>query len=196
MKNKGKPEKILRIVAYKTEDWRKWLEKNHLAKKKVGVIIYKKHTGKPSMSHRDAMNEAICFGWIDTTIKRLDENRFIRYFVKRGDKANWSENTLRYAKELLLAGRMAPAGIFRYKQGLQRKPHDFGLEKKPSMPVKLEKALAEKKKALKNFESFPPSIKYMFYRWILRAKREETKTRRIKIVVKRALENNKNPILS
>ena len=181
------------VVIYTVDDWRKWLEKNHLKEKKVGLISYKKHTGKPSISHKEAMHEAICFGWIDTTIKRLDEERFVRYFVRRGETANWSINTLRYAKELLAAGKMVANGILRYKEGMKKKPHDYGLAKKPDMPIELKNAL-NANGLLDNFESFPPSSKYMFYRWILRAKGNETKAKRIEIVVKKAKDKDKSLI--
>ena len=113
-------DKVPCILICDAGKWRKWLEKNHLKKNKVGIILYKKHTGKPFITQREAMDEGICFGWIDTLIKRLDDKKFIRYFVRRGDKAMWSENTLRRAKCLLKAGRMSPVGILRYKEGLRK----------------------------------------------------------------------------
>ena len=87
---------------------------------------------------------------------------------------------------------MTPAGILRYEQGLKKKPHDHGLPKRPYMPIELKKALSENKEAQKNFTTFPPSTKFMLYRWILRAKQNETKTKRIESIIKQALENNKN----
>ena len=188
------PNPIPTIVVYKIEDWRNWLIKNHLTEKKVGLISYKKHTGKPSISHREAMHEAICFGWIDTTLNKLDEERYIRYFVKRGDKANWSKNTLRYGKDLLASGRMSPHGILRYQEGLKKKPHDYGIPDKPKMPLELKNALSKSKNALNNFNLFPPSTKIMFYRWIIRAKTPETRTKRINQVFHQALNNDKNII--
>jgi uncharacterized protein YdeI (YjbR/CyaY-like superfamily) len=178
------------IVVYTVNDWRNWLEKNHLKEKKVGMISYKKHTGKGFISHRDAMEEAICFGWIDTTINRLDDNRFVRYFVKRGDKANWSKNTLSYGKKLMAEGRMSEHGVMRYKQGLMKKPHDYGIPNNPRMPGELKDSLIKDKKAMKNFEDFAPSTKKMFYRWILRAKTKETRMKRVDDVVKSALDND------
>jgi uncharacterized protein YdeI (YjbR/CyaY-like superfamily) len=173
------------------KDWRDWLEKNHLKKRKVGMISYKKHTGKGFISHRDAMEEAICFGWIDTTIKRLDEEKFVRYFVRRGEKANWSKNTLSYAKRLIVEGRMSENGLLRYKQGLKKKPHDYGIPDNPRMPKDLKKALKMNKEAMKKFESFSPSTKKMFYRWILRARGEETRMKRIERLIKGALKNKR-----
>lgn len=188
---KSKLENIPFVTVHTVNDWRNWLEKNHLTEKKVGLVSYKKHTGKPSISHAMAMDEAICFGWIDTTIKKLDEEKFVRYFVRRGDNANWSKNTLKYGKRLFAEGKMAPAGILRFKQGLKKKPHDHGLPKRPDMPNELKNALKNGGVALKNFESFPPSTKYMLYRWILRAKGTETRAKRVNEVVKRALNKDK-----
>jgi len=177
------------ITVYYAEDWRKWLIKNHLTKKKIGLILYKKHTGKPSISHRVAMEEAICFGWIDTTIKKLDEEKFVRYFVKRGDNANWSKNTLKYAKRLLKENKMFPQGILRYKQGLKKRPHDHGIPKNPEMPLELKEEL-EKNNLLEKFKSFNNSTKKMFYRGILRAKTKQTKEKRIASLIKQILEKN------
>jgi len=78
-----KKKKVKSVTAFSRKDFRKWLEKNHETENKVAVIIYKKHTGKPFPSHRELIEEAICFGWIDTTIKRIDEDKFLRNFAKR-----------------------------------------------------------------------------------------------------------------
>ena len=76
-------EKVKAFYPKNRQEWRNWLEKNHDKEKKVAVIKYKKHTGKPSISHKESMEEAICFGWIDTTLKRLDDERYGVTFVKR-----------------------------------------------------------------------------------------------------------------
>jgi len=182
---------ILHITILNVAEWRNWLEKNHLKEKKVGIILYKKHKGHPFISHREAMEEAINFGWIDTTIKRLDDNRFIRYFVRRGENANWSKNTLSYGKKLLLAGRMSPAGIERYKQGLKKKPHDFGIPDNPNIPRDLKKEFKKSELAYINFLAFPKSTRKMYFRWILRAKTKETRMKRIKSVFDNAKNNIK-----
>lgn len=176
------------IEVYEIEDWKHWLGKNHITEKKVGMISYKKHTGKSSISHRAAMEEAICFGWIDTTLKKLDEDRYVRFFVRRGDKANWSKNTLSYANRLLKEGRMSPQGILRYEQGLRKKPHDDGIPANPSMPDELRRALNKSKIALQEFEKFSPSRKKMFYRLILKAKSNETKNKRIRKIINLVLD--------
>jgi uncharacterized protein YdeI (YjbR/CyaY-like superfamily) len=180
------------ITVFVRNYFRKWLVKNHDKENKVSVVVYKKHTGKMSPSHKELMEEAICFGWIDTTIKRLDENRYIRNFSKRNKNSKWSNNTIRYGGELIKQGKMAPVGLKFYKEGLKKPTHDEGIPKNPNMPIELKRALCKNKKAKVNFEGFSPSIKKMFYRWILRGKREETRTKRIKLTVKKAKINNKD----
>ena len=169
------------------KEWRAWLKKNHKKEKKIAIIKYKKHTGKPSLSHKESMEEAICFGWIDTTIKRLDEDRYLRRFAKRSDKSRWSENTLGYAKELIKQKKMAPEGVKYYLEGLKKPTHDFGIARNPEIPNALKIELEKNKKAKENFDKFATSYKKMYLRWIERAKRKETREKRIKEVVKRAI---------
>ena len=83
------------------KEWRDWLIKNHKKEKTIFLVKYKKHTNKPSISHNEAMEEAICCGWIDTTVKKLDDERYGNHFVKRNEKSRWSKNTLSYAKKMV-----------------------------------------------------------------------------------------------
>lgn len=179
-----------RIEAGTHEAWRKWLAKHHLTETRVELLVHKKHTGKPSLSHNEAMCDAICFGWIDTTLKRIDENTFVRRFARRTDKSKWSDNTLRYAKQLLAEGKMSPEGIKRYKEGLSRPTHDHGIPKNPDMDSELKAAL-EKKKALNAFETFSPSVKRMYLRWLAQAKQAETRTKRIGKIVTNTIQKKR-----
>jgi len=172
-------------------DFRRWLARNHEKEKKVAIVLNKRHTGVPAPSHRELMEEAICFGWIDTTVKRLDEDQFIRYFTKRSSKSKWSDNTLGYAKQLIKRGKMTPVGLKFYREGLSRPTHDHGIPKNPDMPAELRGELEKNKVASANFEMFSPSAKRTFYMWILRAKREETRAKRIGAVVETAREKRK-----
>jgi len=183
---------IKTITVFKRNDFRKWLKKNHKKEKRVCVILYKRHTGKPAPTHRELIEEAICFGWIDTTIKKIDEERFLRNFSRRNKNSRWSENTLGYAKELKKKRRMSSEGLKFYKLGLEKPTHDYGIPKNPEMPSQLNRALGEDKKAMRNFDKFPPSTKRMLYRWMIRAKLPETREKRTKIIVKSAREGKKD----
>lgn len=183
---------IKTITAFSGGGFRKWLQKNYDKEKKVGVIIYKKHTGKPSPTHRELMEEAICYGWIDTTVKKLDEDRYLRNFTKRNMNSKWSENTLGYGKKLIKEGKMTPEGLKFYKLGLSKETHDYGIPKNPEMPSELEMVLSKDERLKRDFEKLAPSKRKMFYRWIIRAKLLETKNRRIEKIVGMLREGGKD----
>ena len=163
--------------------WRNWLRKNHLSKRKIAVVVYKKHTGKLSPNHKELIEEAICFGWIDTTINRLDHEKYLRYFVRRSDNGKWSKNTLGYARDLMKKGKMSPEGTKRYKEGLAKKPHDEGIPKNPRVPKYLRQEIERDSATKENFMKIPKSYKRTLLRWLLRAKLEKTKKKRTKIIV-------------
>lgn len=180
-----------RIYARNTQEWRHWLAHHHLNEKSVELLAYKKHTKKPSLTHREAMEEAICFGWIDTTLKRIDEDTYVRRFARRTNKSKWSTNTLSYGKRLLAEGKMVAEGEKRYREGLARPTHDHGIAKNPDMPEDLKHALQEHGLAWKHFEAFPPSSRRMYLRWLEHAKLPETRKKRIVSIVDRARDNQK-----
>lgn len=183
---------IQTITALTIRGFRVWLRKNHLKEHKVAVMLHKRHTGRTAPTHREMLEEAICFGWIDTTIKRIDEDTFMRNFSKRTTNSRWSDNTISYAKRLIKEKRMTEAGLHFYKLGLAKPTHDYGIPKDPPMPDELKAALAKNKKAQVSFAAFPPSSKRAIYRWILRAKLPATKHKRIARIIDNALKNKKN----
>jgi uncharacterized protein YdeI (YjbR/CyaY-like superfamily) len=170
---------IPRVTPTSTTEWRNWLQKNHCKHSMVEFVRYKAHTEKNSMTHQELMDEAICFGWIDTTSKRLDEDRYLVKFAKRTPRANWSKNTLSYAERLLKAGKMAPQGIAAYELAKTKPAMDAHIPDNPVCPPELKAALeTATKKVNAAYEALPPSAKKMYHRWILRAKQEETRKKR------------------
>ncbi|MGA7733294.1 MAG: hypothetical protein WCD37_18690 [Chloroflexia bacterium] len=93
------------------EDWRAWLQANHETGREVWLVFYKKHTGQPSLPYNDAVEEALCFGWIDSVEKRLDADRYALRFTPRKPKSNWSESNKRRVRQLVASGRMTEAGL-------------------------------------------------------------------------------------
>lgn len=162
--------------------WREWLRKNHKKESKVYLIKYKKHTGKPSLNNREAMEEAICFGWIDTTIKRIDDERYQQCFVKRNDKSRWSNNTIKYAEDLIKKRKMSKFGMEMYKKGKAKPTIDHNLSKNPEIPFELKKVLV-KHKLLDKFKVLSPSTRRLHIYMIMKAKREETKKKRVDEVI-------------
>lgn len=174
---------ITLIEIFDKKDFRTWLKKHHDKESKVGLILHKKHTGKESPSHKELMFEAICFGWIDTTVKRLDENKYIRYFSRRNKNSTWSYNTLSYGEQLIKEKRMTRHGLKFYEEGKKKKPHDFGIPKNPEIPEELKNIFEKDKKIKEKFDKISPSQRKVYLKWILRAKLPETKNKRIKNLI-------------
>jgi uncharacterized protein YdeI (YjbR/CyaY-like superfamily) len=135
------------------------------------------------------MREAICFGWIDTTVRRIDEDKYGITYVKRNKNSKWSKNTLSYGKELFEKGLMSPFGIKMYEEGLVKKPHDEGIARNPRVPEYLKNEL-KKESIEENFRKIAPSYRRTLLRWLVRAKLEETRKKRLRIILK-SLKNNK-----
>jgi uncharacterized protein YdeI (YjbR/CyaY-like superfamily) len=184
-------DKIKRVHANTPKEWRAWLRKNSSREERVYLIRYKRHTKKSTFNSRAAMDEAICFGWIDTTLNRIDDERYAVKFVKRNKNSRWSNATQGHAKRLIAARKMTKAGLKAYEEGLKKPVIDHGLPKDAAPPEDLKKALARSKVATKNFEGFAPSTRRYYIWMILRAKRPETRKRRVAQVYKWAKENVK-----
>lgn len=183
-----------KITVYSAREFRAWLAKNHTKESKLVVVVHKRHTGKGAPTHREMIEEAICFGWIDTTIKRLDEDTFLRHFSRRNEKSKWSDNTLSYAARLVKEGKMSPEGLRFYELGKAKPTHDHGLPKNPDMPEELKKALAKNAKAKSIVRAYPPSTKRMLFRWILRGKQKETREKRVKQIITSATVGKRHPL--
>ncbi len=177
--------------------WRTWLRKNHKVKKEIWLIYYKKHTGKDRIAYDDAVEEALCYGWIDSTVRRIDDNKFMQKFTPRRIKSNWSEINIRRANKLIREGKMTSVGLvlFNNRKITQNKSSTKELNKRIMIPHALKKALVLNKKAYENFNNFAPGYKRLYINWVNSAKRKETIERRIKQVVERSTKNLKPGML-
>lgn len=174
------------------EEWHKWLLANHQKEDEIWLVYYKKATGKPTISYEEAVMEALTFGWIDSTVNRIDDEKYKQRFTKRRKGSVWSETNLKRVQQLVKEGRMEKAGVAAAKDVLSGR---VGVEKgtfpEAEMPKEFEKELKKDKTAWENFGKFPPSIKKAFYFWLTSAKQEETIKRRLVKAIKAAKENNK-----
>ena len=142
-------------------------------------MFHRQATGVPSIDYQDALDEALCFGWVDSLVKRLDDRRYGRKFTPRRPDSRWSDiNRKRYA-ELRASGRLKPAGIERPPTDRSPAPRPEGLALPSMLPPYIQKALTNHPEAKRNFEALSPSQRRLYFAWIDSAKREETKLRRL-----------------
>lgn len=174
-------------------EWRDWLENNHDKEDEVWLIHYKKHTRRASINFEEALQEALCYGWIDSMIRRLDEHRYMLKFSPRKKRSSWSEANKKRVRILTMEGRMTPAGLTKVeeakKNGSWHQAEDFA--KRYQMPAELKESLEKEPQALRNFLNFAPSYQKGYIAWVNKAKKDETKWRRIESVVQRSLQNMK-----
>jgi uncharacterized protein YdeI (YjbR/CyaY-like superfamily) len=174
-------------------EWRTWLDKNHSTKDGLWLIHYKKKSNKKGVSHPDAVEEALCFGWIDSKLKKIDEERFILRYTPRKGRSLWSKINKETAEKMILLGKMTEAGLEKInlakKQGLWDSAYTS--KKKERLQADLKKALLSNEIAWKNFNNFANSYRNMYIGWVKNAKTDLTRKKRIKEVVKRSIENKK-----
>jgi len=170
------------------EEWRKWLEKNHSSQKEVWVIIYKKNAERKGLKYPEAVEEAICYGWIDSKMQSIDANRFRQRFSPRKKNSIWSQKNKKTAEKMLKEGKMAPAGFEAIKEAKSNGKWAAAYSSKtaPVIPKDLAEALRENERVWRNFEEFPNSTKIQYVYWVNSAKKDETRQKRIKAVVEKA----------
>jgi uncharacterized protein YdeI (YjbR/CyaY-like superfamily) len=185
-------ELVETFFARDRETWRTWLEQNHASKREIWLVLFKKHVEEPCISYDAAVEEALCYGWIDGKLRRIDDRKHQIRFTPRKPKSIWSESNKKRVRKMMAEGRMTEAGLALVraakKSGAWKKASDSRAE---TVPLDLEAALARNKRAKKNFDNFAPGYRRSYIAWVLDAKREETRTRRIREVVKRSAQNKR-----
>ena len=162
--------------------WRHWLVKNHDREQRgIWLIFYKKNTNRPTLEYEQAVEEAICFGWIDSIIKKIDERKYTRKFTPRKDGSMWSELNKKRAGKMIKQGRMTKAGLAKIR--IAKKTGVWDKDPRPKIsldiPDEFAAALAKNKKAKDNFNKLALTYRRHYIGWIAIAKRAETKKRRI-----------------
>jgi uncharacterized protein YdeI (YjbR/CyaY-like superfamily) len=171
-------------------EWREWLAVNHQRDKGVWLISFKKATGKPSFSYAEAVEEALCFGWIDSKPNKLDAERSMLWFASRKSGSGWSKPNKIRVKALLETGLMTPAGLAKVEAAKQDGSwYALDAVEALEIPPDLELALNANEAAKQYFNAFPRSAKRGILEWIANAKRPETRAKRIAETVKLATEN-------
>lgn len=170
--------KVTRTLAVETRaEWRAWLAKYHDRESEIWLVYNKKQSGRPRVAYAEAVEEALCFGWIDGIAKPIDENRYAQRFTPRREKSSWSLLNRRRFARLVKEGRMTPAGS-------ARRPKRSVASSRPpaanAVPRYIREALAANRVAQRSFDCLAPSYRRRYVRWIDSAKREETRQKRLR----------------
>jgi len=184
-----------RLRFFRTGDeFRRWLEKNHSKNDELWIGFYKKDSGKGGITYAQALDEALCYGWIDGIRKTLDEDSFTTRFTPRKPKSIWSNVNIRNVTRLTKEGRMQPAGIAAYEKRDDRRTGIYAFERTiPELDPAMLKQFKRDRAAWKYFEAQPPYYRRLASWWVISAKRDETRAKRLEQLIKVSARNGRLP---
>ena len=157
-----------------------WLEEHHETETEVYVGYYKKPTGLPSLTWSEAVDQALCFGWIDGRVNRIDDERHMQRFTPRKPSSNWSKVNVEKVSRLKRAGLMRPAGMVAFDKRSDEKTGIYSFEREgAALPPEYENRLRANSAAAEYFNGRPPWYRRTATHWVVSAKREETRLRRL-----------------
>lgn len=177
---KGGAVRTLRVET--RSEWRQWLEEHHASETEIWFVFYKKHTGVANVAYGDAVEEALCFGWIDSLVKRLDDDRYAQKFTPRRPGSVWSEPNKARVERMIAQGRMAEPGLRLVNEakasGEWENRHERPKADVDLVPEELQAALNANPAAAETFQALAPTYRKQYILWIATAKRQETRARR------------------
>lgn len=172
------------------QQWRAWLEKNHARESEAWLVHYKKKYSNLGLTLNDAVEEALCFGWIDSTLNRIDKKRYaLRYSPRKADSM-WAMSNIRRVEKLIAEGKMTTAGQAAIDDARENGQWEaaFRREQVDVVPEELVNALRKQEGALTAYQALPDSRKKRYIYWLQSAKREHTRRRRVKKIVEEVLD--------
>lgn len=163
---------------------RRWLEKNHATARELWVGFYKKGSGRASVTYPEALDEALCFGWIDGVRKTVDAASYVQRFTPRRPRSNWSRVNIKRVSELKAAGRLAPPGVAAFAQRDPARVDQYSFENAPRvLPPDYERTFSANARAWAFFQAQPPGYRRLAAFYVMSAKKEETRARRLKALI-------------
>ena len=174
------------IFFAKPSELQAWFKKNHDKASEIWVGFHKKSSGQPSITWPESVDEALCFGWIDSVRKSVNDTSYTNRFTKRKARSTWSAVNIRRAKELIGLGRMQPAGIKAFEQRSDERSAIYSYEQRQSAKLSdpFEKRFRVNKKAWEFFRAQAPWYQRVAAFWVVSAKREETRLKRLAKLIK------------
>lgn len=175
------------------DEWREWLHENHSVSKGVHLIFYRVNSGFESMRWEEAVQVAICYGWIDSTVRKLDDDRRIQVFSPRKDKSVWSKLNKTYIKKLLQENLMHESGLAKIETAKKNGSWtSLDAVEELIIPEDLQSAFEQNNIAFENYQQFSKSYKKNYLYWLNQAKREETRNNRIIQIIELCSQNKKS----
>jgi uncharacterized protein YdeI (YjbR/CyaY-like superfamily) len=164
-------------------EWRRWLAVNHDREKDgIWLVFHKKKTGRPSLTYGESVEEALCFGWIDSIIRKIDDEKYCRKFTPRKDDSQWSTANRKRVEDLISNGTMTEIGLAKVEAA--KRSGRWEMDSRPVIgaeaPPELLEALARNKRAKEFFDELAPTYQKQYIAWIVTAKRPETKEKRVR----------------
>jgi uncharacterized protein YdeI (YjbR/CyaY-like superfamily) len=162
-------------------DFRAWLAEHHATANELGVVLHRKASGKPTMTWSEAVDEALCFGWIDSIARRVDDSSRVQRFTPRKPKSNWSAVNIKKVNELTARGLMTPAGLAAFARREEARSGVYSYENRhlAALDREREATFKAREAAWNFFSEQPPSYRQTAIYWVMNAKREETRTKRL-----------------
>jgi uncharacterized protein YdeI (YjbR/CyaY-like superfamily) len=188
----GAAEKATEVAAKDRAAWRRWLERNHATSGAVWLVLSKKGASKPTLIYEEAVEEALCFGWIDSKANSIDDQRYKMWMAPRKPGSGWPAVNKRRIERLIEQGKMAPAGLTAIKAA--KKDGTWALLDASialTVPRDLASAFKGLAHAKANFDAFPPSTRRAILEWIDAAKKPETRAKRVEDTARLAERNER-----
>jgi len=173
------------VYAKTRAEWRKWLKANSAGCTEAWLAFYKKGSGESGVTYGEAVEEALCFGWIDGKTQRFDESCYVQRFTPRKPASAWSQSNIQRDERLIAEKRMTPAGLAVYR------PERATAPLPTAMPTELEDRFRKQVKAWTNYQSFPPYYRRMTAGWVASAKKEETRVKRLEKLIEFSARNER-----
>ncbi len=179
------------------EAFRHWLEREHARARELWVGFHKTATGRPSLTWPESVDAALCFGWIDGIRKRVDEARYMIRFTPRRERSIWSAVNIRRVAALKRAGLMRPAGLAAWARRTRERFGVYSYENRPkTMPPRYQRVLQARPRAWAFFAAQPPGYRRTIIWWVVSAKQEATRARRLAVLVEECAKGRHIPLLS
>lgn len=178
------------------EQFREWLEKNHASASEIEVGFHKKSSGRKSITYAEALDEALCFGWIDGVRHSLNETSYAQRFTPRRPRSIWSLINLRHVERLKKEGRMRPAGLEALAKRGPKRTGIYSFENSPrELLAEYENEFRKNKAAWEYFQTYPPYLKKQVSFWVMSAKKEETRLKRLRRLIESSAKGERVGVL-